>query len=99
MTKFLQLKNVQTFLFVLLCSLISSTFTACGGDDDEPELKFNDITLNCGSTYTIPNGKNIMWTSSNEYIASVSGNIVKAEKVGEATISSNKGSFKVKVNG
>ena len=97
MTKFLQLKYVRAFLFVLLCTLISSTFTACG--DDEPEIKFNDITLNCGRTYTIPNGNNIMWTSSNEYIASVSGNIVKAERVGEATISSNKGSFKVKVNG
>lgn len=98
MTKFLQLKYVRAFLFVLFCTLISSTFTACS-DDDEPEIKFNDIALNCGRTYTIPNGNDIMWTSSNEYIASVSGNIVKAERVGEATISSNKGSFKVKVNG
>lgn len=73
--------------------------SACGGDDDEPNVKFQDITLSCDQSYTIQNGAGTTWTSSNELIASVSGNIVNAERVGEATISSSKGSFKVTVKG
>lgn len=62
-------------------------------------MKYQDVSLNCKQTYTIEIGENVEWSSSNEYIASVSGNVVKAERVGEVTISSAKGSFKVSVNG
>lgn len=67
------------------------------GNDDEPTTKFNDITLSCGDSYSIPAGAGLSWTSSNELVASVTGNNVTAEHVGKATISSNKGSFKVTV--
>ena len=78
----------------LTCFILVS----CGGDDEEPDFTYQDVSLNYKATYTIPNAGDVEWTSSNEYIASVSGNVVTAERVGEATISSSKGSFKVTVN-
>lgn len=68
------------------------------GGDDEPQLRFDDVTLQYEQTYVIPNGKNTTWSSSNELIASVEGTTVRANKVGEAVISSDKGSFTVTVN-
>lgn len=80
-------------VFTLVALLI---LTSCG-NDDEPDAKFDDVTLTYENTYTIPNGNGIVWESSNDLIASVSGNTIKAEHVGEATISSEIGSFKVTV--
>ena len=74
-------------------------FVACNGDEDEPDVKFNDVTLTCNETYSIKNGTGVEWRSSNELIASVSGNVVTAGCIGEAVISSTKGSFKVTVKG
>jgi len=51
-----------------------------------------------GETYTIP-GKDGVWTSDNQLIASVSNGIVKAERVGQTTIRNGSKSFKVTVNG
>lgn len=82
-------------IFYLFAIMAGFMLASCG--DDEPEVKFDDTTLSYGQTYTIPNGKNITWTSSNEYIAAVSGATVEAKRVGEAIISSDKGSFKVTV--
>lgn len=83
-------------VFYLIALVFGLALTACGGDD-EPELKFEDVTLQYEQTYTIPNGKNTTWSSSNELIASVEGTTVTANKVGEAIISSDKGSFRVTV--
>lgn len=81
----------------LLTIALSCVLCACGGEDDEPAVKFSDKSLSYGETYAIPNGNKTEWTSSNDLIASVSGSTVKAERVGEVTISSKKGSFKVTV--
>lgn len=88
----MNMKNYFYF-FAIVVSLI---LAACGGED-EPNVKFENATISYGQTYSIPNGKNIVWTSSNELIATVDGNIVTAKRVGEAVISSEKGSFKVSV--
>ena len=88
LTKILSLLLSFTVLFCYSC-----------GKDEEPEPQFNDISLKCEQTYTIKNGSDVNWTSSNKYIASVSGNVVTAERIGEAVISSSKGSFKVTVSG
>jgi hypothetical protein len=88
------MKKIIPLTLILVVAL---GFVAC--EEDEPSTKFEDITLNCGKSYTIPNGSGTTWTSSNEYIASISGNVVTAELVGDATISSTKGSFKVSVKG
>lgn len=82
-------------IFYLFTILSCFVLTACGGDDDEPQVSYQDITLACKKTHTIKG--DAVWTSSNKFIASVSGNVVTAERVGEATISSSKGTFKVKV--
>lgn len=89
----------KVFYLLTLVLGLSLTLTACGGDDkdDEPQVKFKDVTLKFEETYTIPNGKNVTWTSSNQYIASVDGDVITAERVGEAIISSDKGTFKVTV--
>lgn len=85
-------KVIYFFTFVLGCALC-----ACGGEEDEPTVKFSNKSLSYGETYSIPNGNNTEWTSSNDLIVSVSGSTIKAERVGEATISSKKGSFTVTV--
>lgn len=84
----------KTLYILALITILS--LTACSGKD-EPDNKFNDITLDYNKTYTIPNGTGTTWKTSNNLIASVSGNVVKAEHVGIAIISSEKGSFKVTV--
>lgn len=83
-------------LFYILSLVVTMGLTACGGDD-EPKSKFKDVTLTYEETYSIPNGKGITWKSSNGLVASVSEDVVTAEHVGEATISSDKGTFKVTV--
>ena len=89
------MKKVLYLFTFIACVCLS----ACGGDGDEPDTRYQDVSLNCEQIYTIEHGEGVEWTSSNKYVASVAGNIVKAERVGVATISSSKGSFKVTVNG
>lgn len=88
------MNKILTLFTILSCFILAS----CGGDDDEPDYKYQDVVLNCKATYTIPNAGDAEWTSSNKFIASVTGNVVTAERVGEVIISSNKGNFKVTVN-
>lgn len=77
---------------LLLATLL--TFTACGGDEDDPNVP--NQTLKVGQTYTIPT--NGTWESDNDLIASVSGKIVKGVRVGEVAIRNGGQSFKVTVN-
>ena len=88
---------MKKFLFLTLILISSAIIVSCSSDD-EPKAKFRDITLNCGQSYTIADA-DAEWTTSNEYIVSVSKNVITAERVGEALISSSKGEFKVTVNG
>ena len=82
------------YLLVGFCLLCQSC-----GEKDEPGTSFNDVTLNCEQTYTITGGEDVEWKSDNPLIASVSGNIVTANVIGETTIRSSKGLFKVTVKG
>lgn len=83
----------KIFCFCAFVALLG--LSSCG--DDDPDSKFDDVTLRYEESYAIPNGGGSNWTSSNDLIASVSGSIVKAEHVGVATISSDQGSFEVTV--
>ncbi|MBR5240733.1 MAG: hypothetical protein IKW05_02220 [Muribaculaceae bacterium] len=82
------------YLLIGVCFLCQSC-----GEKDGPGTNFKDVTLNCEQTYTITGGEDIEWKSDNPLIASVSGNIVTANVIGETSIRSSKGSFKVTVKG
>ena len=79
--------------FVLIC-LPLATFTSCGddADDDNQSMK---LTLNAGETHDIGNGSG--WKSANPLVASVSGSTIKANCVGNTTISSGSSNIKVTV--
>lgn len=71
-------------------------FTACGGDDDEPQdISVPDQSLLVGQTYSLPSGA---WASSNDAIAKVEGSNVIAIRRGEAIIKGGSKSFKVEVS-
>lgn len=89
---------MKKYLFFLLaCFTLSIVFISCGGDDDDSP-RFQDVTLSHGVSYTIIEGSDVTWTSSNELVAYVDGNKVTGICIGEAIISSSKGSFKVTVS-
>lgn len=79
--------------FVLIC-LPLATFTACGDDADDDNQSMN-LTLNAGQTHNIGKGSN--WKSANPFVASVSGSTIKANCVGNTTISSGSSNIKVTV--
>lgn len=88
---------MKKLLIIFSLALAALAFVSCGSDkDDEPN--YPNKTMMAGDTYTIP-GKKATWTSDNQLIASVSGNTVTAERVGETTIRSGSNSFRVTVNG
>lgn len=78
---------------MLIC-LPLATFTSCGddADDDNQSMK---LTLNAGETHDIGNGSG--WKSANPLVASVSGSTIKANCVGNTTISSGSSNIKVTV--
>ena len=82
-------------LFLLMVILIPAiAFTACGGDDDEPNVP--NQTLSVGQSYTIPSDGT--WVSDNDLIASIDGKTVKGLRVGEVAIRNGGQSFNVTVN-
>ena len=82
-------------LFMLMAILIPAmAFTACGGDDDEPNVP--NQTLSVGQSYTIPSDGT--WVSDNDLIASIDGKTVKGLRVGEVAIRNGGQSFNVTVN-
>ena len=88
---------MKKLLIILSFVFATLTFVSCGSDkEDEPN--YPNKTMMAGETYTIP-GKNGVWTSDNQLIASVSNGIVTAERVGETTIRNGLKSFKVTVTG
>jgi len=72
----------------LALALTSSSFTSCSDEDDEP--KFANVTLNAGETKIIDHAAGIHWTSSNQFVAEMNDNEVKALRVGTATLSSTR---------
>lgn len=92
---------IRFFTFAMM-AVMGLSFASCGSDDDDDkkeEAKYSDISLTCDDKYKIPGSGDETWTSSNKYIASVSeDNVVTAKLVGEAVVSSSKGSFKVNVS-
>lgn len=69
-------------------------FASCSNDDNKDEsMSFDDVTVNYGETYTIPNGKGLDWSTSNNLIATVDGYVVNAVREGQAIISCDKASF------
>ncbi len=84
-----------TLLAALIFALAS--LSSCSSDDDEQQgPKHEDVNLSTGETYSISTGGN--WQSAEPLIASVSGNIVTAQRVGTTTISSESSSFQLTVN-
>ena len=75
---------------------IMATFASCGSDDEEEAgLTYNDITITAGETHTIESGSN--WQSEEPLIASISNNIITAERIGTARIYNESASFNITV--
>ena len=88
---------MKKLLIIFSLVFAALAFVSCGSDkEDEPN--YPNKTMMASETYTIP-GKNGVWTSDNQLIASVSNGIVTAERVGETTIRNGSKSFKVTVTG
>lgn len=79
-----------------MLALVVGVFSSCSSDDDDSP-KFNDVILIAGSTQQIANSNGINWKSENDLIAEVENGTIKAYRVGEIRIASEKGSFIVKV--
>lgn len=84
------MKKVFLFLTVIMSVV---TLSSCDPDD---EVDIPDQTLKVGETFTIPHDGS--WTSTNNYIAEVNGNVVNAVRVGEVKIKKKKSSFRLTVN-
>ena len=91
------MKSFKTLFLFLALALTSSSFTSCS-DEDETEPKFANVTLNAGETKIIDHAAGIHWTSSNQFVAEMNDNELKALRVGTATLSSTRGHFKIKSN-
>ncbi len=90
------MKQFIKLIAFAMMAITGMSLTSCSNDDDENTIK--NISLTCKDTYKIPCSDNVVWTSSNDFIASVSkDNTVTAVCVGEALISSKTGSFYVTV--
>ena len=82
-------------LLLSMLALVVGVFSSCSSDDDNSP-KFNDVTLIAGSTQQIANSDGINWKSENDLIAEVENGTIKAYRVGEVRVASDKGSFIVK---
>ena len=79
-----------------MLALVVGGLSSCSSDDDDSP-KFNDVTLVAGSSQQIANSDGINWKSENDLIAEVENGTIKAYRVGEVRVASDKGSFIVKV--
>lgn len=87
------MNKLITKLSCLALCLGAMFFVACSDEDEE--VKMQDVTLKAGDTYTIETGMN--WLSADPLIATVSGNTIKALRVGKTKISNSSSSFKLTV--
>ncbi len=97
---------MKKFAWMLALALpVAATFTSCG-DDDETSITLNASTASVNYDNTIElkaSEKNAVWSSSDEFIATVdSKGVVKGHHVGEAIITASKdgasASCKITVN-
>lgn len=87
-----QFKYALMFIAVAVCGCLVS----CGGGDDEEDIiNYSDIEMVAGDEYKIPSGSG--WTSSNDYVATVSGRNLSALRVGTARIYNSVANFEVTV--
>lgn len=91
------------YLPILLLGAVCVLFSSCGDDDDDDEvvgssdsarlkvtLYDTSIKLKVGETRKLSyTGYKPIWTSDNNYIASVSDGTVKAQRVGTTTVYAN----------
>lgn len=82
---------------MLAIALPFIALTSCGGDDDEPDYKYSDITLKYQQTYQIT-GETTGWTSENTLIASVTkSGLVTGLLEGETELRNGSSRFNVTV--
>ncbi|MDE5795818.1 MAG: Ig-like domain-containing protein, partial [Muribaculaceae bacterium] len=85
---------------------VAATFTSCGDDDDQKSITLNNTTASVNYENTIElkaSEKNAVWSSSDEFIATVNDKgVVTGHHVGEAIITASKdgasASCKITVN-
>lgn len=80
-------------VILLFAVAVCGCLVSCSDSDDA--VAYPDKTLTVGDTFTISSGNG--WTSINENIASVSGRVVTAERVGAVLIYNSKDEFTVTV--
>jgi len=84
------MKKVFSLMLLLATQL---TFTACSGDDVEPDntkLSQTSYTMYHEDTQNIKgsNVSDIVWSSENEFVATVKNNVITGKYVGKTTVNS-----------
>lgn len=82
----------KVFSLMLLLATMPM-YTACGGDDDEPDntkLSQTSYTMYSEDTQDIKgsNLSDIVWSSENEFVATVKNNVITGQLVGKTTVKS-----------
>lgn len=90
------MKKLRTLLLLSMVALTVAFFSSCSSDDDDSS-KFKDVTLTAGSSQMLNSGEDLTWKSENSFIAEVVNGEIKAYRVGETKVASNKGSFKPQI--
>lgn len=99
------MKRFERILTLLLLVAGAMLFSACSHGNDEPGVPTpthpttnsqvpTSKTISVGASFSIGTGS---WRSSNDFVASVDAGSVKANHVGECTISNGKNTCKVTV--
>lgn len=94
------MKKIKYLGLMLLCTVMSLSFTACSDDDDDytKKLSQNELSLIAGQSVKLMYNGDCAWKSDEPLIAEVdNGGNVTANRVGETTIWANNESCKVKV--
>ncbi|MCH4156345.1 MAG: hypothetical protein LKF31_08585 [Muribaculaceae bacterium] len=94
-------RNFAELALVLVLGWMILILGSCSKSDDAAKLSENSITMKAGTTHQLKydGGTNGTWTSGNELIASVSGGLVTAKRVGETLVSVADAKCKVTVEG
>ncbi|MDE5876722.1 MAG: Ig-like domain-containing protein [Muribaculaceae bacterium] len=86
---------MKKFAWMLALALpVAATFTSCGDDDDQKSITLNASTASVNYENTVElkaSEKNAVWSSSDEFIATVNDKgVVTGHHVGEAIITASK---------
>lgn len=84
-------------ILLLSAMVMGMALTSCESDGDAP-ITYNNVTVNVGDTYTIPNSEGCDWKTGNPVVATVEGDLVTTHYVGTCKIWCANGNFVVTID-